>query len=205
MNTKPINDDTSQRQSRLKAMQARRKQAMGEDVSPQIAPNAAGGPRGGPFGQDASFGASGDEPAKAAGGQRAAMLQKVRKFVSRPEGGIDQNKAKMLIQFVKRQASDPAAPRHDQAKKIMDAISKLDPAVRRKLLGGAGQGGGGLGGGGGIGGQAGRGMGQAGGLAARLGGTGRGPRAGGGQMANPEEAAMPGGSEKWFDDLLNKL
>lgn len=204
MNAKPTDDDTSQRQNRLKAMQARRKQAMGEAVAPQIAPNAAGAPKGGPFSEAASFGASGDDAPKAAGGQRAAMLQKLRKFVSRPEGGIDQNKAKMLIQFVKRQASDPAAPRHEQAKKILDAISKLDPAVRRKFLGGAGQGGGG-GMGGGMGGPAGRGMGQAGGLAARLGGAGRGLRAGGGQIANTEEAAMPGGSEKWFDDLLNKL
>lgn len=198
MNAKPTNDDTSQRQNRLKAMQARRKLAMGEEVAPQIAP------KGGPFAEAASLGASGEDAPKAAGGQRAAMLQKVRKFVSRPEGGIDQNKAKMLIQFVKRQASDPAAPRHEQAKKILDAISKLDPAMRRKLLGGVGQGGGG-GMGGGMGGPAGRGIGQAGGLAARLGGAGRGPRGGGGQIANTEEAAMPGGSEKWFDDLLNKL
>lgn len=172
-------DDNGQRLNRLKAMQARRKSAVSSEAA---APADAA---------DAVL-ADGGEAAggQGGGGKRAAILQRLRKFIATPEGGVDQKKAKALVRFVKRQAEDPEAPRHEQAKKAMNFLNNMDPEQRRKLLG------------------IGAAMGKAGGeemRAGKAGAAGRGAgRRLGGKGAGAAGAGKARGDGAWFDDLVSK-
>lgn len=173
--------DASQRLGRLKAMQARRRAAMGEAEVVEATPVAA------PARAAKTGGGAAAEGKAAAGGKRNAILQRLRKFVTGPDGSVDQKKAKGLIQYLKKQASDPNSPRHEQAKKALEAFKKMEPETRRKLLGGMARAGGG-------GGQA-----AGGGAGRRAGG------AGGGGRAAKGGAAQGGGDGSWFDDLVEKI
>lgn len=179
MSSNTQNDETSQRLGRLKAMQARRKEVIDRAVpSTAVRPDVTE--------------VTAVQPAKAggAGGGRAALIQQVRKLITGPNGTIDQKKAKLLVQFVKRQANDPSAPRHEQAKKILEVFNNLDADVRRKVIGrvaGTGRKAGIAGAGRGAGGDKGS-------LAGR--------RAG---KIETKAQTVEDGNGSWFDDLVNKI
>ncbi|WP_372884167.1 hypothetical protein [Shimia sp.] len=177
-------DDAKKRLDRLKAMQARHARQQPAEPAP-----AAEAP--------APAQAAPAAPAAAGGRAQNPIVQKLRKALSTPEGGIDERKAKMLLQFIRTQAQDPAAPRHDMAKKLLDVVQNMDPEKRRRLLGALGQGGKGA---------AGQGAGK--GLGAMLRGR---AQAGGGAKAGAGKTGKAGGGdetatgEPWFDDLVNGL
>lgn len=181
-------DDAKKRLDRLKAMQARhaKRQPVTAPEAPaaSVAPVASGASAAAPAPEQQGGGAF-----KAAG--QNPIVQKLRKALTNADGSIDERKAKMLVQFIRSQAQDPDAPRHDMAKKLLEVVQNMDPEKRKRLLGVLGQGGAG-------------GKGAAGkGLGAML----RGAAAGGGKAPGPAagKADAPATGEPWFDDLVNGL
>lgn len=167
-----MSDNATKRGSRLQAIQARHKQAQ-----PQATPGDSP-----PIDVIAPADPAGGGGAAAAPGGRAAMVQKLRKAMTKPDGGIDKEKAQKLLQFVRKQANDPNAPKHELAKKIANVIRNLDPEKRKRLLGMAGMGG--------IDAPAG---GRRAALLAQASAPASGP------------ADSPATGEAWFDDFVDKL
>lgn len=154
---------------RLKAMQAK------HEETPQPAPPARTPAPGGATGS----GLMADLQAAMAAGKDSGgtILQKVQKVLSGPDGRIDPQRARMALMFVRKQAADPNAPRHDLAKRIEGMIRNMPPQQRQRLMAAAGISGPAAAGmGGGKGGAAGAAMGGGGGglktLARQLGGGG---------------------------------
>jgi hypothetical protein len=165
MSAEKTSEDSQKRLGRLKAMQSKHQ--------PAAAPAAAAAPA--KKGLMASL-QGGDGPAT--GGIQA----KLRKALTGPDGKIDQKKARMFMMMIRKQAADPAAPRHEMAVKIAEKIKSLPAQQRQKLMAMAG-----LGAGAGAAGGAGLGGGKL--------------RAGPGANAAAPDAT----GEAWFDNLVEKL
>jgi len=165
---------------RLTAMQARHAVAEPEpEAAPQ--PTAAAGGGGSQGGAAAAL--IGDLKAAMADGQggRAVIMQRLRQVLSGPDGQIDPQRARMALIFVRKQAGDPSAPRHELAKRIEDFVRNMQPQQRQRLMAAAGLGG------------------------AMAAGGGQGRLVSG---KNRAQAPMAGGGAKkagaWFDDFLDK-
>jgi hypothetical protein len=155
-------DDSQKRLGRLKAMQSKHK--------PVAAPAAAAAPA--KKGLMAAMQGGG-------GAGEGGIQAKLRKSLTGPDGKIDQKKARMFMMMIRKQAADPAAPRHEMAVKIAEKIKSLPAQQRQKLMAMAGLGAGAGGAGGGLGG-------------------GAKAAAGTGQQADAT-------GEAWFDNLVEKL
>jgi hypothetical protein len=178
MSADDTSDDARKRLDRLKAMQSRHLQHQPAE-EPAVVQGAAATP----------VLPARRQPPKAQGqageGGRPAILQKVRQALSGPDGKIDSNRARMLISFVRKQAADPSAPRHELAKKIEGILSNMPPQQRQKLMAVAGLGGGSGG-------------------ANRAAGARRAGAVAPDPAAPPQEGAAPTG-EAWFDNFVGKL
>lgn len=126
--------------NRLKAMQAKH-ESLPDKATEAFTPSGTPG----------AAGLMADLQAVMAGGQSGAgmtIFQKLRQVLSGPDGRIDPQRARMAMAFVRKQAADPAAPRHELAKKIEGMVQNMPPQQRQRLMAAAGMGagrGGGLG------------------------------------------------------------
>ena len=136
MSAETNSNDGQKRLGRLKSMQAKHVQ------SP---PAAAAAPAGGQGILNGLLvgGAAGGQGEGAGAG---SIQQRLRKALSGPDGKIDQKKARMFLMMVRKQAADPAAPRHEMAKKIAEKLKTMPAHQRQRLMAMAGLGAGGLGG-----------------------------------------------------------
>ncbi|MEM1429115.1 MAG: hypothetical protein AAGG09_06635 [Pseudomonadota bacterium] len=80
------------------------------------------------------------KPAKAADGAEAAtgggkpgLVRWLRKMSSGEDGRIDPQKLRRVMAFVRKQAKDPEAPRHAQAKDLLGALKALPPQKRQRI------------------------------------------------------------------------
>lgn len=140
-----MSDEADKRKARLKAMRERHAKAPAPAAAAAAAPAPAAAPAAGGGDSDFFDSLAGGGNAGGAGGMKGPMMQKLKKFLAKPDGSIDTKKAQMAAAFIKKQASDPSAPQHEMAQKIMAAIQNMNPQARKKLLaamqGGAGGGG----------------------------------------------------------------
>jgi hypothetical protein len=174
MSTKKSTDGASGSASRLKAMQSKHVRVEPAEAPETVSASVRGAPEGGAGPMGNLRAAGGGE------GGRAAILQKLRQALSGPDGRINQQKARFALMFIRKQAADPAAPRHELAKRIEGMIRNMPPQQRQRLIAAAGMGGSGFGG------EQNR----------------AGPRDG---AARANAWGGAGQGEAWFDNFLDKL
>jgi hypothetical protein len=119
MSAEKTSDDSQKRLGRLKAMQSKHQ--------PVAAPAAAAA-------APAKKGLMAALQGGGGGAGEGGIQAKLRKALTGPDGKIDKKKARMFVMMIRKQAADPAAPRHEMAKKIAEKIKSLPAQQRQKLM-----------------------------------------------------------------------
>jgi hypothetical protein len=132
-------NDLRMRRQRMRALEERYGEAQGLDAEEGPADDASDAPD--PVGPGRRPGPGGE--GWAGEGRRRLILQRVRRFLTRPDGGIDPERVNQLIQFLRRRAQDPSSRGAARAGRVLSMVQGpdggIDPArIERLLTGDAG-------------------------------------------------------------------